>query len=179
MVDPIAKAGAGKVLDVVGGQDKTTPAKTGESKFDRVRADVQDRDAQRVEIPPEVKQVSMQKQKAMEKDMTTRLQKGASPRQILDVNMKNAKVNVDQLTKRINALPKTPAFQPFRDRLASIDTQFQDAGKLMNSIKGGESPQQLLKIQMSMYQLTENVELMSKVVDQVTSGMKNILQTQV
>ena len=178
MVDPISKAGAGKVLDVVGGQDKP-PAKTGESKFDRVRADVQDRDAQRVEIPPEVKQISMQKQKAMEKDLTTRLQKGASPHQILDVNMKNAKVNVDQLTKRINALPKTPAFQPFRDRLASIDTQFKDAGKLMNSIKGGESPQQLLKIQMSMYQLTENVELMSKVVDQVTSGMKNVLQTQV
>ena len=29
---------------------------------------------------------------------------------------------------------------------------------------------------MSMYQLAENMELMSKVVEQVTSGMKSILQ---
>ena len=79
MVNPIAKAGAGKVLRSSAKEQTHTPAKTGESKFDRVRADIQDRDAQRVEIPPEVKQVSMQKQKAMEKDMTTRLQKGASP----------------------------------------------------------------------------------------------------
>ena len=56
----------------------------------------------------------MQKQKAMEKDMTTRLQKGASrPRQILDVNMKNAKVNVDQLTKRINAAPEDAGVSAF------------------------------------------------------------------
>lgn len=93
--------------------------------------------------------------------------------------MKRAKIGVDQLAKRVNAMPKTPAFQPLRDRLLSIDNQFQSAGKLVNSIKGGESPQEIMKIQMSMYQLTENMELMSKVVDQVTSGTKSILQTQV
>jgi hypothetical protein len=36
----------------------------------------------------------------------------------------------------------------------------------------------MMKVQMQMYQLTENLELMSKVVDQVTSGVKSILQTQ-
>jgi hypothetical protein len=36
-----------------------------------------------------------------------------------------------------------------------------------------------MKVQMQMYQLTENLELMSKVVEQVTSGVKSILQTQV
>jgi hypothetical protein len=35
-----------------------------------------------------------------------------------------------------------------------------------------------MKIQMQMYQLGENLELMSKVVEQVTSGVKSILQTQ-
>jgi len=31
---------------------------------------------------------------------------------------------------------------------------------------------------LQMYQLSENLELMSKVVEQVTSGVKSILQTQ-
>lgn len=179
MVDSIAKAVPGKILDAADGADKTSVPKTGESKFDRVRADLQDRSAQQVEIPPEVKQVSLPQQKAMQADLSSRLARGSTPNQVFGVNMKRAKEGVDRLTKRVNALPKTPAFQPFRDRLASIDAQFQAAGKLVSSIKGGESPHQLLQVQMSMYQLTENLELMSKVVEQVTSGMKSILQTQV
>jgi hypothetical protein len=179
MVDQIAKAAPGKALDAVDGQDKASPSKSGQSKFDRVRADLQDRNAQQVKIPPEVKQVSLQQQKAMQADLSSQLAKGASPQQVLGVDMKRNKLSVDRLAKRVNSLPKTPSFQPFRDRLASIDAQFQDAGKLVNSIKGGESKQELLNIQMKMYQLSENLELMSKVVEQVTSGTKTILQTQV
>jgi len=179
MVDPIAKAATDKVVDAVDGQSGSSSPKTGASKFDKVRADMQDRQAQQVDIPPEVKQVSLQQQNALKADMSRQTARGADPKQVLNVSMQQAKQRVDLLNKRVGALPNTPAFQPFRDRLASIDTQFQSAGKLVNSIKGGESPQQLLKIQMSMYQLNENMELMSKVVEQVTSGMKTILQTQV
>jgi hypothetical protein len=32
---------------------------------------------------------------------------------------------------------------------------------------------------MQMYQLTQNIELLSKVVEQVSSGVKTVLQTQV
>jgi hypothetical protein len=179
MVDPIANAVSGKALDIADGQDKSKGPKTGESKFDKVRADLQDKDAQKVSLPPEVKQVPPEKVQALQADLSSQLAKGSSPQQVLGVSMKRTKVGVDQLAKRVNALPRTPAFQPLRDRLLSIDNQFQSAGKLVNSINGGESPQQILKIQMSMYQLTENMELMSKVVDQVTSGTKSILQTQV
>jgi len=179
MVDPIAKAAPGKVLDAVDGQDKATSPKSGQSKFDLVRADLQNRSSQQVTLPPEVKQVSVAQQKAMQTDLSSQVAKGASPQQVLGVNMKRTQVSVDRLSKRVNALPKTPSFQPLHDRLASIDAQFRDAGKLVNSIKGGESPQQLLNIQMKMYQLSENLELMSKVVEQVTSGTKTILQTQV
>ncbi|HEX3821574.1 MAG TPA: hypothetical protein VHW45_14665 [Candidatus Sulfotelmatobacter sp.] len=179
MVDPIAKAAPGKALDAVNAQDKATPSKSGQSKFDRVRADLQDRNAQQIAIPPEVNQVSLQQQKAMQADLSRQVAKGAAPQKVLSVNMKRTQISVDRLTKRVNALPKTPSFQPLRDRLASIDAQFQDAGKLVNSIKGGESQKELLGIQMKMYQLGENLELMSKVVEQVTSGTKSILQTQV
>jgi hypothetical protein len=90
-----------------------------------------------------------------------------------------AKSNITQLTKRVNALPKTPAFDPVRQRLASVDSQFQSAGQMVQGLRGTESPGDLMKIQMQMYQLTENLEIVSKVVEQVTSGVKSILQTQV
>ena len=177
MVDAISKTGASKVLDIAGGQDGSAAPKTGQSKFDKVRAGLQQKE--QVELPPEVKQVSLAQQNALRTEMSKNVAKGADPKRVLATDLQNVKQKADLVTKRISALPKTPAFQPLRDRLLSIDTQFQNAGKLLNSIKGGESPQQLLKVQMGMYQLSENVELMSKAVEQVSSGMKNILQTQV
>lgn len=179
MVDAISKAGAGKVLDVAGGQDGSAAPKTGQSKFDKVRASLEQKQAQQVEVPPEVKQVSVPQQNALKVQMSNHLAKGSDPKRVLSTELQQVKHKADMLNKRVSALPKTPAFQPLRDRLLSIDTQFQNAGKLLSSIKGGESPQELLKVQMSMYQLSENVELMSKAVEQVSSGMKNILQTQV
>ena len=179
MVDAISKAGAGKVLDVSGGKDGTAAPKTAESKFDKVRAQMREKEAQQPDLPPEVKKVSLPQQNALRADMSSRLAKGANPKQVLSADLKHTKQKLDSLTKRVNALPNSSALLPLRDRLLSIDTQFQNAGKLVNSIKGGESPQQLLNVQMSMYQLSENVELMSKAVEQVSSGMKSILQTQV
>jgi hypothetical protein len=115
----------------------------------------------------------------LEADLTKRLgQPGAnSVQKTFAVDMKRAKLQVDQLTTRVNALPKTPAFEPLRQRLTSIDSQFQSAGKLVHSLKGTESPSELMKVQVQMYQLTENLELMSKVVEQATSGVKSLLQT--
>src|SRR5262249_47932157 len=105
MVDPIAKAAPGKVLDAVDGQDKATPSKSGQSKFDRGRSDLQDRNAQQVQVPPEVKQVSLQQQKVMQADLSNQVAKGASPQQVLGVNMKRTQISVDRLNKRVNALP--------------------------------------------------------------------------
>jgi hypothetical protein len=66
-----------------------------------------------------------------------------------------------------------------RDRLNSLDTQFQDSGKILDGMSNMSSPGDMLKFQMQMYQFSQNMELMSKTVEQVTSGAKQILQTQV
>jgi len=181
MVDPILSKVPVKPLDSATEQGAANPSKTGESKFDKVRARLLDEKAQQVEIPPEVKQVSLEQKKVLQADLSKRLdQTGpASVHELFTVNMTRAKEGVENLTKRVNALPKTPAFEPIRNRLASIDAQYQSAGQLVNSVQGTESPGDLMKVQMQMYQLTENLELMSKVVEQVTSGVKSILQTQV
>ena len=180
MVDPIVSK-AVKSLDSATEQGVSTPDKTGESKFDKVRARLLDEQAERTEIPPEVKQVSPDQQKALQADLSQRVERmgTTSPTDLFTANMTRAKEGVEHLTNRVHALPKTPAFEPFRQRLASIDAQYQQAGQLVSSLDGKQSPGDLMKIQLQMYQLTENLELMSKVVEQVTSGMKSILQTQV
>lgn len=159
-------------------QAGTSPAKVGESKFDKVRAGLQDAPTEKIQMPREVRQVSAEQRQVLKTELSNRL-KTASPQQVFSSQMKQATSALQQLTDRVNALPKTAAFDPIRKRLASIDTQYQSAGKLMSSISGASNPAELMKVQMQMYQLSENLELASKVVEQVTSGVKSILQTQV
>ncbi len=180
MVDPVVGKASSKAIDVTAEEGMKGAAKTGESKFDRVRAELQDEQARRVQIPPEVKQVSQVQQQKLEADLSNRLHhvKDASPKEVFKVDMKRAQDGVQRLSNRVNGLPKTPAFEPFRQRLASIDQQYRATGQLVNSTASSDNPKDLLKIQVQLFQMTENLELMSKVVDQVTSGMKTILQTQ-
>jgi hypothetical protein len=178
MVDPIISGARGKGISSVGEQEQSSPAKTQESKFDKVRTRLQDEQATKAELSPEVKQVSMQQKKVLETQLSKRLET-TKPNEVFAPDMKRAKDGVAQLTTRVNALPKTPAFEPFRDRLTSIDNQFQATSKLVNSIKGTETPQQLMGIQSQLYQMSENLELMSKALEQLTSGVKSILQTQI
>jgi len=181
MLDPFVSRAVPKSTDSVAKSTEQSPVKLGESKFDQVRSRLLDEQAAQVKLPAEVKQVPPgQESGGREANLKTQMEtSGAnSAHKVLSVNMKHAKERIEQLTTRVNTLPKTAAFEPFRERLASIDNQYHSAGKLMNSIQGSTNPGDLMKVQMQMYQLTENLELMSKVVEQVTSGVKSILQTQ-
>lgn len=179
MVDPILNKVPAQPADMGLDQDGTTPLKAGDSKFDQVRTRLLDEQAGQVQIPPAINQVSSEQNEVLAAQLSTRLEqtKGTPVHKVFAADMKSAKENVDRLTKQVNALPQTSAFEPFRSRLALIDEQYRSAGQLVNSIKGSD-PADLMKIQVQMYQLTENLELMSKVVEQVTSGMKTLFQTQ-
>jgi vacuolar-type H+-ATPase subunit I/STV1 len=155
-----------------------TPPKVGKSKFDKVRASLQDSQAAEVKMPPEVQQVPQEKAKLLQAELSNRL-KNTSAQHVFAADIKRVSGSLQQLTHRVSALPKTPALDPLRQRLASLDAQYQATGRLVSSVSGSSSPADLMKIQMQMYQLTENLELASKVVDQVTSGVKSVLQTQV
>ncbi|MCS7079372.1 MAG: hypothetical protein NZ585_04880 [Chloracidobacterium sp.] len=61
-------------------------------------------------------------------------------------------------------------------RFSQVEDQWKQIEAMLNSdheLSKGE----LLALQARMYQLTQNIEILSKVVDQVTSGIKTILQT--
>lgn len=179
MINPIVSKLPSKALDSLTKQGDGRLVKVGESKFDQVRTRLLNQQAPRVDLPPEVKQVSFEQQNALKVELTKQLMRGAdSTGQFFAGRMKRTSRKIAQLTDHVNSLPKTATFEPFRQRLASIDNQYQSAWKLVNSIGRSSNPADLMKVQMQMYQLTENLELMSKVVEQVTSGVKSVLQTQ-
>lgn len=180
MIDPVVSKLPSNGLDSLTKPAESNPIKVGESKFDQVRSRLLKEQASQTNLPAEVKQVSPEQQNALKAEVTKHAEMNGegSAQQLFAARMKHATERIDHLTTRVNSLPKAAAFEPFRQRLASIDQQYQSAGKLVNSIGQSTNPADLMKVQMEMYQLTENLELMSKVVEQATSGVKSVLQTQ-
>jgi len=182
MVNPaIGKAGAKAVSlkQQIGPKDLV---KQGPSKFDQVRARAEDRQlAVPYQLPPDARSVTAPQRAALEGDLRRRLSGAGTraPQGIFKTQMKTAQQGIVDLNRQVSAIPRTPHFEPLRARLTSIEAQFKDSGKLLNGLGSLDSPQDMLKVQVQMYMLTQNIELMSKVVEQVNAGVKQLLQTQV
>ena len=65
-----------------------------------------------------------------------------------------------------------------RGRFGQIETEWNNVESIMRSNKD-LSTTELLGLQARLYQVTQHVEVLSKVVDQVTGGVKTILNTNV
>ena len=83
------------------------------------------------------------------------------------------------LSKRIAAMEQTGTSTPLRNRLQLLETQFRKTGDNLDGAAGPTDPVQLLKLQHDIYQIDEELELLSKVVEQTTSGIKSVLQIQI
>ena len=95
------------------------------------------------------------------------------------MDLRKARVKLDGLTQKVSSAPKSPALDAVRNRLNSVEAQYQQSEKLLNGLSGNDNPRDMLAIQMQMYKMTQNIEIMTKVVEQTTSGIKSVLQTQV
>jgi len=153
--------------------------KTGLSKFDEIRAKLTDQMAVGMKLPPPMV-ISEQQQTMLETALRKRLSgtNASDATQVFGVDMQNTRLSLQNLSRVVNKLPNDTAFAPLRDRLHSIEKQFQNSDELIKRVKGMD-PHHMLKVQVQLYQVSENIELLSKVVDQVSSGVKTIFQTQV
>jgi len=193
MPDPISSATVNQIAktgtDAASVSPATETAKQGPSKFDEVRQSQQDRQSQPAAATPQIPELNTrltsEQRKVVEADLRKRLDSsgagsgGANPQAIFKPDMKSARVQLDALHRKAQAIPPGPAANTLSDRLNSLDAQFQDSGKILDGMSNVSSPGDMLKFQMQMYQFTQNMELMSKTVEQVSSGAKQILQTQV
>lgn len=82
---------------------------------------------------------------------------------------------LNESMKDINSLPRGTELM---GRLTQVEAEYNNLETLMKSNKD-LSPGELLGLQARLYQVSQHIEVMSKVVDQVTGGIKTILNTNV
>lgn len=165
----------------------TETLKQGPSKFDEVKQAQQTQAPAAPQQIPELKtQLTVDQRKLVEAHLRKRIDSSGgarsgsvSPQAIFKPDMKSARVQLDALHRKAQAIPPGPASDTLTDRLNSLDAQFQDSGKVLEGMGNVSSPGDMLKFQMQMYQFSQNMQLMSQVVEQMSSGAKQILQVQV
>ena len=173
MAEPVGKIAAKTVEQ----QPQTAkPEKQGPSKFDKRKAEL---DAQRTTLPAEVTKVPAEQMQVLESNLRKRMERTTNAQDVFKVDLRELRGRLDVVSRQVAAVPKTPTTDAVHNRLLTIESQFQRANKVIQGLGSATSPQEMLQVQMQMYQMTQNVELMAKFVEQMTGGVKSILQTQV
>jgi hypothetical protein len=163
---------------VTGASAGSTP-KAGPSAFDKIQSKIAEKVAADLKVPPLAKP-NPQQVAGIETDLRKRLEqtKATSPGEFFRPQIEQNQAALNKLTTSVNKLPQKSAFDPIRDRLTAIEQQFQRTGNLVGGGKDMD-PASLLKAQVQIYQMGENIEVLSKVVDQLSSGAKTVMQTSV
>jgi hypothetical protein len=163
----------------VQGNAREGPGKARPSKFDEIRSKLTEEVASRLNMPP-VTTVSYQQRVSLENALRQRLAApdASRPDQIFAADVNKIRQSLETLHRAVEKIPSDSGFNPVRARLSLLERQFQQSAGLIQRVKGMD-PQSFLKLQVQMYGLTQNIELLSKVVEQVSSGVKTVLQTQV
>jgi hypothetical protein len=83
------------------------------------------------------------------------------------------------LKARIDKVAPATTAESVRNRLELLDSQFSRVGNDLKLTHVEADPMQLLRLQNDIYQIDEQLELLTRVVDQTTSGIRSLLQTQI
>lgn len=96
----------------------------------------------------------------------------------LIAEMTAQKTSLGMLKQAIHSVGQKPEAGNVLGRFSQVETEVNQLNALMQS--GKEFSQgELLGLQLRVYQVSQHVEVLSKVVDQMTSGIKTILNTNV
>ena len=170
---PTAAAQTGKM-----DQALSDAPKSGPSKFDRLRADLL-QSSNAPQLPAKVTTITDQQKQLLENDLRRKLQTGKNPQEVFGADMSQLRVGIADVNRQVSAVPNTSSFAPLRQRLQSIESDFDASAKLLKAPGSLDDPNRLLEMQMEVYKLTSNVEILSRTVSEAASGAKTILQTQV
>ena len=119
--------------------------------------------------------------KRIEHDLRKRLEaaKSTDPAKLYGADIGEARKRIDQLHKKVDGVKNSSEASPLRDRLTAIEAQFAASEKRMGTMPETDNLRDLLAMQGEMYKLGQSIEILSKVVDAATSGIKSTLQMQV
>lgn len=132
-----------------------------------------------------VDRVQNSKLDQLQVDLTNRvngLGGGQSPLTKFDIlpDLLNTKGRMGLLGEALgkNNIKTSPNGNNILGRFGQVENEYKDIENMMKSNKDF-SPGELLGLQARLYQVGQHIEVMSKVVDQVTGGIKTILNTNV
>jgi hypothetical protein len=160
-------------------QEPAEAHKTAPSKFDRLRADLNQQFMSAGQLSPKVVSITDQQKQMLSNDLQRKLASGKSPQEIVGDQMNQLRGGITNVRRQVSAVPDVTAFATLRERLKSIESDFNASAKLLDGNVSLNDHGKLLEMQMQMYKMTENVEVLSRTVSEVGSGVKTILQTQV
>jgi hypothetical protein len=136
--------------------------------------------AQGTDLPP-MKEVNAVERKQLQHDLRKRMEVTGStdPKTLFGNDLNAARKRIDIAVGKVDGVKNTPGAEGVRDRLAAIEAQFQTASSKAETMPATNNLRDLLSLQSEMYKMGQNVEILSKVVDAATSGVKSTLQMQV
>ena len=177
-MEPISRK-AGAAGTAVARQILSDVQKSAPSKFDLLRADLNQKLTGAAQLPPKVTTLNDQQKDLLKNDLRRKLETGKSPQELFSGDMNQMRAGIADLDRQVAAVPDISAFAPLRERLKSVESDFNASAKLLTNPGSMDDPKRLLEMQMEVYKLAQNVEIMSRTVSEATSGVKTILQTQV
>jgi hypothetical protein len=78
----------------------------------------------------------------------------------------------------MQGLTKSPDANGLKDYMSRTENMYGDVVKMMNSDRDLR-PGELLTLQARMYMISQHIDVMSKVIDQMTGGVKTVLNTNI
>lgn len=89
------------------------------------------------------------------------------------------RTRINAMRPAVNGMGGNPQASDVRGQFAKLEGEVNEVDSFLKSYKGDLSQGDLLFWQQRLYQITQHIEVMSKVVDQATGGIKTILNTNV
>ncbi|MBI1352751.1 MAG: hypothetical protein GC160_00285 [Acidobacteria bacterium] len=155
------------------------PAK-GQS-FEQVRQSMAEKMQSTAQMPPEAAAPTAEVKKSLATELHKKLQNSQmkTPQQVFGPEMQDLGGKINGLRVKVEKTPNTPELSPLRTRLEKLESQFSQTGARLEKLTSTNDPRAMLQLQVEVHQMTQNFEIVSKVVEQVNSGVKQIIQTQV
>ena len=184
MADPVSGVAGGAASQHLGGERlrQQQEASGGGRSFESVLQQQQGADAPQAAgaLGPE-RNISGAQLERMRLDLVERINRlppGAPNVSALFPELIDTKTRLGMLRQVMSKTGASPVGTDLRGKLGQIEDQWYGVESIMKSNKD-LSTTELLGLQARLYQVSQHVEVLSKVVDQVTGGIKTILNTNV
>ena len=185
MADPISGIAHSAIAQHLDGHKMQQQTGTGGRSFESVLQQGGGADAQASGAasapafePPPISGAKLEQMRLDLMERVGRLPPGAPNINTLLPELIDSRTRMGMLKEVMSRQGGTPVGTDLRGRFGQIESEWYQVESIMKSNKD-LSTTELLGLQARLYQVSQHVEVLSKVVDQVTGGVKTILNTNV